>query len=158
MVIKTGWTFTKDGWYARNPEGVPMNLPLRRQTPPAIPKVNPERAAELHRDGRSCLTVGAYTYDANGYKRWCVDCGTELGEVAYHEDGADVPPQWIGAAIAALAGLVLLVGIARARGGHGTNSRGTGGIDGGVRGTPTTYGPPDTNLTRPAAGSLPVVR
>ena len=135
-------------------EGYPMELPLRHQTPSAIPNADSELAKTRHRDGLSCDTPSAYVYDANGHKRWCIDCGTQLGEQAYRPDGADVPHWALGAFIVGLTVLLLLVGIAMALGGHGTNSQDTGGIGGGVRATPTTYGPPDGNV-RPGSGSLP---
>ncbi len=32
----------------------------------------------LHPDGMSCVTKTAYRYDANGHRRWCLDCGEPL--------------------------------------------------------------------------------
>jgi hypothetical protein len=82
----------------------------------------------------SCRTTTAYTYDANGRGRWCIDCGEPLGEeAAWHPDGADVPTPWVGVAIAILGLLVLLTIIA---------SFGLTSDDPNPMVTPTTYGPP----------------
>jgi hypothetical protein len=92
-------------------------------------------AAERHRDGVSCQTTAAYTYDANGHKRWCIDCKTELGEEAsWHPDGRDVPEWLIGAFIvlAALLAACLVV----------LFTLGPSDDDPGPVHTPTTYGPP----------------
>lgn len=48
----------------------------------------PEKLA--HANGFSCRTPGAIRYDANGWRRWCIDCGAEVDEQAYHPDGCDV--------------------------------------------------------------------
>lgn len=42
--------------------------------------------AELHLEGFSCLTRVAFIYDANGYRRWCIDCGSELGRSAMQHE------------------------------------------------------------------------
>lgn len=102
------------------------------------PAPAPGLAAKRHRDGFSCKTAVAYTYDANGHRRWCIDCGTELGEQSWHPEGADVHPR-INALVLALAmALVLcLAGLYLV----------TGGISAGPpvpSHTPTTYGPPPT--------------
>ena len=66
--------------------------------------------AELrHRSGMSCKTPAAYTYDASGHQRWCIDCKTELPERSWHEDGDDVSPRLIGLVCAALAVTALVV-------------------------------------------------
>lgn len=74
---------------------------MRRGYPNQTP-FGGSKASNLHRDGFSCETPAAFNFDANGHGRWCVDCGAELGEQAYHEDGADVGPR--------LLGLLLIVG------------------------------------------------
>jgi hypothetical protein len=66
-------------------------------------------AVQRHRDGMSCKTVCAFNFDANGRKRWCVDCGAELGEQAWHPNGDQVPHQFMGAALAVAALVVLLL-------------------------------------------------
>lgn len=65
-------------------------------------------AAVKHRDGFSCRTRATYTYDANGHKRWCTDCGAELGEQAYVEHGGADVPGWAIGAVLALLGCALL--------------------------------------------------
>lgn len=117
-------------------------LPVRRSQPPSIPPIDPDRAKARHRDGMSCWTVGAYTYDANGYRRWCIDCGEPLGEQSWVEDGADVPNWLIGFVIAAVGVLLALVVFLAALPPHGTNQEPPGGTGGGVRATPSPYGPP----------------
>lgn len=47
--------------------------------------------ARAHADGFSCRTRSAVRYDANGWQRWCVDCGTEIDERAWDPNGGDVP-------------------------------------------------------------------
>ena len=94
-------------------------------------------AEQRHRDGMSCKTVAAYRYDANGHQRWCIDCGAELGEQAWHPNGEEVPHRFVGAALA-IAGIVLLLlfGIwfcLNAPTDHDRTSPFP---------TPTTYGPP----------------
>lgn len=66
---------------------------------------------ERHRDGISCETAAAYTYDANGHKRWCIDCGVELGERSWHPNGADVSNRSLGGALVALLLLLVLAGV-----------------------------------------------
>lgn len=110
---------------------------MRRATPPVL---TPEGAAQRHRDGMSCRTTAAYTYDANGRSRWCIDCGEPIGEEAsWHPEGVDVPTPWIGVAITVL-GLFLL-GVILALCGLSNDDPGP---SGGPVVTPTTYGPPPT--------------
>lgn len=109
---------------------------MRYATQPA-PPVN--LANQRHRDGMSCKTVAAYRYDANGYKRWCIDCGVELGEQAWHPDGADVGPRGIGAVFAG-AGLIAMLVLVILFGSAMTDGAGTP-VPPHV---PTTYGPPPT--------------
>lgn len=110
-----------------------VRTPIREQNVGFAPVIL--EAADRHRDGVSCRTTAAYKYDANGYKRWCIDCGAELGEQAYHPDGADVPTWWIGLFIF-LVGLVVLVVVL-------LGAAWNGAFDGPVpTSTPTTYGYP----------------
>jgi hypothetical protein len=84
------------------------------------------------------MTPAAYTYDANGHRRWCIDCGTELGEQAWHADGEDVSPRVLGTIIAGFALVALLV-VTVLCGLHVAT-----GDDPGPEVTLTTYGPPPT--------------
>ncbi len=52
----------------------------------AIPSRTVVEPNERHRQGLSCITTPAVKYDANGWKRWCVDCDAQLGPVG--DDGA----------------------------------------------------------------------
>lgn len=52
---------------------------MRRSIPNQIPLSIDNWRDNLHRAGFSCETPAAHTYDANGYQRWCIDCGAELG-------------------------------------------------------------------------------
>lgn len=74
-------------------------LPQFHRVRSSIPEIEAGFAPvrlERHRDGVSCQTPIAYTHDANGHKRWCIDCGAELGEQAWHPNGADVSPRGVG--------------------------------------------------------------
>ncbi len=109
---------------------------MRYSIPPTNPPVN--RAAELHRDGFSCKTVAAYRYDANGHKRWCIDCGAELGERSWDPDGAEVSNRWLGGLLAAAALIIFSIAVLLAvvlPFGPGSSAP--------VQ-IPTTYGPPST--------------
>jgi hypothetical protein len=132
-------------------------LPLRSSAPPAIPQIDPESAKARHRDGMSCVTLPAYTYDANGHGRWCADCGAPLGEQSWVEGGADVPDWALGAVIAALGLVLALVVSLVAMGGPGTNGGGQGGIDGPRPPVVTPETIPWPEWTPHAAGSLPLV-
>lgn len=94
---------------------------------------------ERHREGVSCKTTAAYTYDANGHKRWCIDCGAELGEEAsWHPEGEGVPTWWVGLLIAMLAVIVFAVILMCVT----WNSDAPFGVQ--PSSIPTTYGPPPT--------------
>lgn len=108
---------------------------MRRGIPPSV---TPEAVETAHRDGFSCKTPVSYVYDANGYRRWCIDCGDELGEQAWHANGADVPSRVLGTIIAGFALVALLVITVL------IGLRFTSDDDPGPRVTPTTYGPPPT--------------
>lgn len=142
-----------------------MELPRRASVPPAMPTIDPQVARDRHRDGMSCKTVATYVYDANGHQRWCSDCGTELGEQAWVQGGAEVPRAWLIGAACLLVGVLLLVALLMALPPSGANQEDSGGIGGGPGATPTTYGPPDGNpnpgvrsLPRPTPLHAPVVR
>lgn len=92
--------------------------------------------ARRHQDGVSCKRPAAYRYDANGHKRWCIDCDAPLGEeAAWHPNGAD-PPFWLlGLALVVFCLFVLLALLSVSSGNPGTRSPGP-------VSTPTTYGPP----------------
>lgn len=79
---------------------------MRRANPPAPIS---DFAKQRHRDGVSCGNPAAYIYDANGHGRWCINCRAELGEQAWHPDGADVSPRGIGAVLAGAAFIAFLV-------------------------------------------------
>lgn len=88
----------------------------------------------------------AYIYDANGYKRWCIDCGTELTKVdeeaSWVQGGADVPHWAIALAVIVLAlilGMLLIV-----MGVLVSPSESSG-----PRVTPTTYGYPSVVHSTP---------
>lgn len=116
---------------------------LRHSIPPVPSPLNrvPD-AQERHKQGFSCQTVCAYAFDANGFKRWCIDCEAPLGEASWAEGGHEMPT-WASALVLVLAGLLLLVVVSLVYlSGRGANLDGTAGIAPGVRATPATYGPP----------------
>lgn len=81
---------------------------------------NELRPSVPHPTDRSCKTPAAFTYDANGYRRWCVNCGTELGEHAEPVGSDYQAATWVGILL-----LVLLV-VAAALAIYGRNSGGAG--------------------------------
>lgn len=104
-----------------------------------------EEDRNRHRDGFSCKTPVGYTYDANGHRRWCTDCGDELGEQAWVEGGAEVPNWALGLVFVGL-GLVLLAVVALCTlGGQPTNERGPAGTTTPGRATPSPYSFPGPN-------------
>lgn len=121
-------------------------MPLRTPVPATeAPRVDPTVAEWRHRDGVSCITTSTYTYDANGWRRWCSDCGAELGERSWAENGLDVPRSAIGGAVvllilvlAVVAGLIIM-GLSPA------NSPGPGGPTAPSVVTPSPRGFPGAN-------------
>jgi hypothetical protein len=117
-----------------------MDHPRIRRSVPDLPIVSPE-AAERHRDGVSCIRPAAYVYDANGYKRWCVDCGAPLGEEAsWHPEGMDASSGLL-SALMVLAGLIVVIVLAFV---WISDAR----DDPGPMQTPTTYGQPTHGVVR----------
>ena len=112
-----------------------VRTPIREQNAGFAAVVLEE--AKRHQNGISCRTPSAHKYDANGYKRWCIDCGAELGERSHHPDGADVPAWGVGLFIFLLGLIVLTVVL--------LGAAWNGAFDGPLpTSTPTTYGPPPT--------------
>lgn len=103
----------------------------------------PPESAKSHANGFSCKTPEAYVYDANGHRRWCIDCRAELGEVEWLEGGHDVPDWAIGAAFAVLGLVLLLVCLMLALASPPANDGAPGGTLAPSRATPSPYGPPD---------------
>ncbi len=87
-------------------------------------KVSPQLARDRHNEGMSCVNTAAYRYDANGHRIWCIDCGQELPEAAWHPDGADVPNWLIGTWIVGAAVIAALFLWLTALPAPGTTSRG----------------------------------
>lgn len=114
---------------------------MRRSIPTFIAMEPGSGAEGRHRDGVSCINPAIYTFDANGHKRWCADCGAELGDRSWHPDGEDVEA-WViaGAAVAAalLVGLLALLGYLLA---PPANQQPHPGTPGGPV-APSPYGPP----------------
>lgn len=68
---------------------------MRRSIPTYVPLDDPA-VTEMHRSGMSCKTPASYTYDANGHRRWCSDCGAELGRnVKLPADPATRRVNWV---------------------------------------------------------------
>lgn len=120
----------------------------------SVPPVS--QAEQRHRDGMSCQNPLGYNYDANGHKRWCWDCGAELGVDAYRADpvlALQAQARLVGVAIAFVALVLLLVFAAWLTPSEASNP--------GPVQIPTTYGypsygqVPDPGVRVP---SVPVVR
>ena len=90
------------------------------------------------------ITLGTSEYGV-------VRCGIcdELVDVAWVEDGQDVPNWVLGFSIAMCGIILLLVVSLIALEGHGTNQEPPGGIPGGSVATPSPYGPPDAQRGGP---------
>jgi hypothetical protein len=116
--------------------------------------VPPDKATK-HQAGFSCITQAAYTYDANGHRRWCTDCGAELGvpEPVDAVLAVQAQARLLGVALA-FVGLILLLAFA-------AWLTPSGAAPSGPVQTPTTYGypsygqVPDPGVRPP---SVPVVR
>jgi hypothetical protein len=70
-----------------------------------------------------------------------IEPGFDGAEIAWHENGDDVPAPWIGAALAMLAAIVLLVACTMALLAPPANREPAPGTQGGPA-VPSTYGPP----------------
>ncbi len=58
----------------------------------------------------SCKNPVAYKYDANGAKRWCVDCGAPLNdEQSWHPHGSEAPGWVVALIVFGLPAVVLTV-------------------------------------------------
>ena len=127
---------------------------MRRSIPHVVP-FETEESTQRHVDGISCRTTAAGVHDANGNGRWCVDCGTALGEeVSWHPDGQDVPP-WFFALVGI--GVALIVGAAIALAAYGRNSGPHPGTVGGPP-VPSVFPWPSGAEWRPTSTPDPGVR
>lgn len=81
---------------------------------------NELRPSVPHPSDRSCQTSVALIYDANGHRRWCIDCHAELG-VPPEVEGSDYrAAAWVGILLLALVVVAIALAI------HGRNDSGMG--------------------------------